>query len=264
MRFAPLGLGLGLLHPPALHAHRTARQARSVARALAQHHLLGPEDPGRLDQVLGSGFEALQATRPGDIRGERGARRHGGEAARVRSRLGDGSTFFYYVFFALAVIVFFVLRRLYRGRFGLAINAIRDDEDKAEAMGLPTTRYKTMSWMVSAFFLGLAGGPFGLLIGFIDPRDTAFAGITFGVWMVLMAILGGKGTLWGPILGAVVFLIFKELFWIFLLGWQQVALGALIIIIVVFFPQGLMGWMREKWPEKFGHRVEETPSEGAP
>ncbi|MDH3738345.1 MAG: branched-chain amino acid ABC transporter permease [Alphaproteobacteria bacterium] len=178
--------------------------------------------------------------------------------------LGDRATFFYFVFFALAVIAFFVFRRLYRGRFGLAINAIRDDEDKAEAMGLPTTRYKTMSWMVSAFFLGLAGGPFGLLIGFIDPRDTAFAGVTFGVWMVLMAILGGKGTLWGPVLGAVIFLIFKELFWVFLLGWQQVALGALIVIIVVFFPQGLMGWMRERWPEQFGHGVEESTSEGAP
>ena len=178
--------------------------------------------------------------------------------------LGDRSTFFYFVFFALAVVAFFVYRWLYRGRFGLAINAIRDDEDKAEAMGLPTTRYKTTSWMVSAFFLGLAGGPVGLFIGFIDPRDTAFAGITFGVWMVLMAILGGKGTLWGPIIGAVVFIVFKEVFWVFLLGWQQVALGALIVIIVVFFPQGIMGWMREQWPERFGHRVEETPPGRAP
>ena len=67
----------------------------------------------------------------------------------------------------------------------------------------------------------------------------------------------------GVVLGAVIFLIFKELFWVFLLGWQQVALGALIVVIVVFFPQGLMGWMREQWPERFGHRVEETPSESA-
>ena len=174
--------------------------------------------------------------------------------------MGDRSTFFYFVFFAIAVAAFFTYKWLYRGRFGLAVNAIRDDEDKAEAMGLPTTRYKTMSWMVSAFFLGLAGGPVGLLIGFIDPRDTAFSGVTFGVWMVLMAILGGKGTIWGPVIGAIVFLVFKELFWVFLLGWQQVALGVLIVVIVVFFPQGIMGWIREHWPERFGEVVDDEPA----
>ena len=175
--------------------------------------------------------------------------------------MGDRSTFFYFIFFGLSVIAFFTYKWLYRGRFGLAVNAIRDDEDKAEAMGLPTTRYKTTSWVVSAFFLGLAGGPYGLLQGFIDPRDTAFAGITLGVWMVIMAILGGKGTLWGPVIGALVFMIIKEAAWVYLLGWQQVALGALIVIIVVFFPTGIMGWFRDKWPERFGHRVEESSPE---
>lgn len=170
--------------------------------------------------------------------------------------VGDRNLFFYYLFFAIATATFFVLRRLYAGRFGLAINAIRDDEDKAEAMGVHTTRYKTVAWCVAAFFLGLAGGGLGNLIGFIDPRDVAFSGATFGVWMVLMAILGGKGTLWGPVLGAVIFHVTQELFWSYLLGWQRVALGALIVLIVVFFPQGILGWVRERWPERFGERVE--------
>ena len=124
-------------------------------------------------------------------------------------------------------------------------------------MGLHTTRYKIVSWAVSAFFLGLAGGPAGLLIGFIDPRDTAFAGVTFGVWMVLMAIMGGKGTIWGPVIGALVFHVFKEAFWTFFLGWQQVALGVLIVVIVVFFPKGILGFVRERWPERFGHGIAE-------
>ncbi|MFQ5882386.1 MAG: branched-chain amino acid ABC transporter permease, partial [Candidatus Methylomirabilales bacterium] len=95
--------------------------------------------------------------------------------------------FFYYLLFLLAIICFFTLKWLYAGRFGLAINAIRDDEDKAEAMGIHTTRYKTVAWCISAFFLALAGGAFGHLNNFID-RDVAFPGATFGVWMVLMAI----------------------------------------------------------------------------
>jgi branched-chain amino acid transport system permease protein len=176
--------------------------------------------------------------------------------------LGERSFFFYYVFMGIAVATFAALKWLYEGRFRLAINAIRDDEDKAEAMGLPTVRYKTVAWCVSAFFLALAGGPAGLLIGFIDPRDTAFPGATFGMWMVLMAIMGGKGTIWGPIIGATLFHVTKEFFWTFFLGWQQVALGALIVIIVVFFPRGIMGWVRDQWPHLFGHAIEERSGDG--
>lgn len=173
-------------------------------------------------------------------------------------RLGQRGAFFYYIFFILAGILFLTLKWLYAGRFGLAINAIRDDEDKAEAMGIHTTRYKMVAWCISAFFLAIAGGAAGYLIGFIDPTEVAFASATFGVWMILMAILGGKGTLWGPVIGAVIFHITQELFWTYFFGWQRVAMGVLIVGIVVFFPQGIMGWMRDRWPERFGYRVEES------
>ena len=176
--------------------------------------------------------------------------------------VGGRETFFYFMCLALALITLPVMRWLYSGRFGLAVNAIRDDEDKAEAMGLRTTQFKTTAWCISAFFLGLTGGVVGNLIGFIDPREVAFAGSTYGVWMVLMAILGGKGTLWGPVIGAVIFHVTQELFWRYLLGWQRVALGLLIVFIVVFFPVGILGWARERWPERFGHGVDETPSQG--
>jgi len=165
--------------------------------------------------------------------------------------------FFYFAMLALAVITFVALRALYQTRFGLALNAIRDDEDKAEAMGLHTTQIKSAAWAVAAVFLGVAGGLAGNLLGFIDPRDIAFAGATFGVWMVLMAVLGGKGTLWGPVIGAVVFHVTQELFWTYLLGWQRVALGLLIIAIVVFFPNGILGTLRERFPEWFGEQMEE-------
>jgi len=154
----------------------------------------------------------------------------------------DRSRFFYYLLFALAAITFLAARALFATRLGLAMNAIRDNEDKAEAMGLHTTRTKVFAWCVSAFFLGAAGGPVGNLVGFIDPRDLAFAGATFGVWMVLMAVLGGKGTLWGPVIGAVIFHVTQEAFWTYLLGWQRVAMGVLIVVIVVFFPTGVAGW----------------------
>jgi branched-chain amino acid transport system permease protein len=154
--------------------------------------------------------------------------------------------FSYYAALALMAVVFLFLSWLYGTRFGLAINAIRDDEDKAEAMGHFTTQIKVTAWTIAAFFLGIAGGIYGNLKRFIDAPNVAFPSATIGVWMILMAVLGGKGTLLGPLIGAIVFQVFKELFWTYLLGWQRVALGLLIVVIVVFFPQGMMGWFRRR------------------
>jgi branched-chain amino acid transport system permease protein len=80
--------------------------------------------------------------------------------------------------------------------------------------------------------------------------------------MVAMTLLGGKGTLWGPILGATLFHTLKELTWTYLLGWQWVALGLLIIINVVYFQQGIMGWLKDRKPEWFGERVDAAMSAG--
>ena len=157
----------------------------------------------------------------------------------------------------LAVLTFVCVRWLYSTRFGLAINAIRDDEEKAEAMGIHTLRHKLTAWSVSAFFLGMAGAVFGNMTGFVEPAEVAFPTITFGIYMVVMALLGGKGTLWGPVIGATIFHVVREVTWTYLLGWQLIALGLLIVVNVVFFQQGIMGWVQRKWPERFGIAVDQ-------
>ncbi len=169
--------------------------------------------------------------------------------------------FYYYLCMILAVVTFVFVQWLYSTRFGLAINAIRDDEDKAEAMGIATARHKTMAWAVTGFFLGLCGALFGNIVLHVDPRDTAFDGPGLGVWMVLMVVLGGKGSFWGPMIGALLFHVTKELFWTYLLGLQYIALGILVVVIVVFFPEGIVGWFRARYPQWFGERVEADPAE---
>lgn len=169
----------------------------------------------------------------------------------------DRSLLFYFLCFAAAVLTFVTLQWVYKTRFGLAVNAIRDDEEKAEAMGIHTVRYKTVAWSISAFFVGISGALFGNITGIIEPLEVAFPTVTFGIFMVAMTLLGGKGTLWGPVLGAVLFHTLKEVTWTYFLGWQWVALGVLIIINVVYFQQGIMGWLMERFPEKFGIVVEE-------
>lgn len=166
------------------------------------------------------------------------------------------SLLFYFLCFGAAVMTFVALQWIYKTRFGLAVNAIRDDEEKAEAMGIHTVRYKTVAWSISAFFVGISGALFGNITGIIEPLEVAFPTVTFGIFMVAMTLLGGKGTLWGPVLGAFLFHTLKEVTWTYFLGWQWVALGVLIIINVVYFQQGIMGWLMEKFPEKFGIVVE--------
>jgi branched-chain amino acid transport system permease protein len=165
------------------------------------------------------------------------------------------SLFFYALCLAAAVACYAFLRWLYGTRFALSINAIRDDEDKAEALGLHTKRYKAVAWVISAFFLGIAGGLFGNMTGFIEPLEVAYPTLTFGLFMVAMTLLGGKGTLWGPVIGATLFYTLREVTWTYLLGWQYVALGVLIIVNVVYFQQGILGWLKERRPEWFGQRI---------
>jgi branched-chain amino acid transport system permease protein len=171
--------------------------------------------------------------------------------------------FFYFLLFGLAYVVLIFLQWLYSTNFGLALNAIRDDEEKAEAMGLHTKRYKRTAWAISAFFLGIAGAMFGNMTGFIEPRDIAFPTTTFNIFMVLMVLLGGKGTLWGPVIGAVVFHVIKEVTWTYFLGWQFIALGLLIIITIVYFQQGIAGWLIEKFPRQFGGRAHHEAKKAA-
>ncbi len=172
--------------------------------------------------------------------------------------LGDVGLLLYYLSLGLAVMCALTFAWLLSTCFGLALNAIRDDEDKAEAMGLNTHAAKVTAWVIAAAFLGVAGALYGNLVRFIDPINTAFAGATIGVWMILMALLGGRGTLLGPIVGAIVFQVTKELFWTYMLGWQRVALGVLIILVAVFFPYGIVGFFRDRFKDK-GGPAEEAP-----
>jgi branched-chain amino acid transport system permease protein len=170
---------------------------------------------------------------------------------------GMRERFFYFACFIAAILCYLFFRWLYRTRFCLAVNAIRDDEDKAEALGLHTRRYKIVAWGCAAFFLGISGALFGNMTGFVEPLETAYPTLTFGIFMIAMTLLGGKGTLWGPIIGATVFYVMREVTWTYLLGWQYIALGVLIIVNVVFFQQGILGWVKSKRPGWFGVRVED-------
>jgi branched-chain amino acid transport system permease protein len=217
----------------------TAAAAGTLAAAVLGPGLLGLRGHYFAIATLGLGFAAGDLAAGWDYIG--GA--SGIVAPLFPGPVGAQQRFFYYLLLLIALLTFMTLRWLYGTRFGTALNAIRDDEDKAEAMGIRTHRHKATAWCIAAFFLALAGGAAGNLVGYIDPREFAFAGSSFGVWMVLMAILGGRGSLLGPVLGAAIFHATQELFWTYLLGWQRVAMGLFVVLVVVFLPQGVLGWL---------------------
>ncbi|MEM1384239.1 MAG: branched-chain amino acid ABC transporter permease [Pseudomonadota bacterium] len=183
----------------------------------------------------------------------------GGQGISMPNYPGDFEDFkilIYFLFAGTGILLFAFLVWLYSTRFGVAINAIRDDEEKAEGMGIHTLRYKLVTWSLSAFFVGVAGGISAFQLLHFEPLESAYQTINLGIFMVVCVLLGGKGTLWGPVIGAVLFHVFKELTWNYFLGWQWVVLGALIVVVVVYFQDGLMGWLRHKRPEWFGIVVE--------
>jgi len=183
----------------------------------------------------------------------------GGQGIALPVYPGDldvGKIFFYFLFAAIGISVFVFARWLYGTRFGAAINAIRDDEEKADAMGIHALRYKLITWAMAAFFVGMAGGVSAFQLIHFEPLESAYQTINLGIFMVVCVLLGGKGTLWGPVVGAVLFHLFKEVTWNYFLGWQWVALGALIVVTVVYFQDGVMGWLTHKRPEWFGIKVE--------
>ncbi len=175
--------------------------------------------------------------------------------------LDEGKDFFYFLYAITGILLFLFLRWFYQTRFGAAINAIRDDEEKADAMGIHTLRYKLITWAIAAFFVGVAGGISAFQLIHFEPIETAYQTINLGIFMVVCVLLGGKGTLWGPVVGAILFHVFKEVTWNYFLGWQWVALGALIIVTVVYFKDGVMGYLAHTKPEWFGIRVERKAGE---
>jgi len=147
---------------------------------------------------------------------------------------------FHYIMLILLCLTIFASWRIRQSKFGLGLIAIREDEGKAEAVGINTMLYKVLAFGFSAYFMGVAGGIYSYFFTYIDPQFIfdVFTGVT----MVLIAILGGRGTLWGPVLGA--FIMEPLGNWIIgTFGGTQIHLtifGGVLLVVMLFMPQGIL------------------------
>jgi branched-chain amino acid transport system permease protein len=122
---------------------------------------------------------------------------------------------------------------------------IREDEVAAEAMGIDTFRHKLYAFLLSAAGPGIVGGLFARDQGYIEPISV-FPLLTT-ITMIVMALFGGKGTVWGPVLGAVVLFVFQELVWARFIYLHQLLFGAIIVGVVLLMPRGVLGLLQQKY-----------------
>ena len=145
--------------------------------------------------------------------------------------------FFYLM---LSVLALAVLTSLWiaRARFGYGLRAIREDEDAASALGIPAARYKTAAFALSGGLAGLAGGAYGYWITFLDPGEVFK--VSWTIRMIIIAVFGGVGTVFGPLLGAAVLVSIFEGLSTHLETLAELCNGLVVIAVVLFLPKGLV------------------------
>jgi branched-chain amino acid transport system permease protein len=152
------------------------------------------------------------------------------------------STFFYYVALCFVIAGLVVTAWLARSKIGYGWVAIREDQDAARMLGINTTIFKVVAFALSAVFAALAGGITAYQNIHVAPND--FFKIEYTLQMIIACVIGGTGTVWGPLLGAAVYQLLSTYVWSHFLELHPTVLGLIVIFFIVFLPKGLMELFR--------------------
>lgn len=165
----------------------------------------------------------------------------GGDGLNVKIMSGGpdfvGRVFLYSMLFVM-LLAFLTTLWVDRSKFGFGLKAIKQNEDAADMVGVNVTLYKIAAFSLSAVYCGAIGAIYASWIGYIAPVD-AFSIITT-LKVPVMVLLGGEGTVFGPVLGAIVFIILEESVWAHFLEANQAILGLIIVFLIFFLPGGIL------------------------
>ncbi len=161
-----------------------------------------------------------------------------------RGSIGEIYLFFYFIMFFLMVAAIITSYLMDQSRFGHGLAAIREDETSARVLGVNTTSYKILAYALSAVFCGFIGATYAYWTTYIEPGDVF--GLKFSISIIVMALIGGIGTVWGPVVGSFIFEIFSELVWSRFLTFHSAALGVLMILIIFLLPKGFMEMIQSR------------------
>jgi len=155
----------------------------------------------------------------------------------------------YYFVLAVFLAVFLFIRRVVHSPFGQVLKAIRDNEPRATSLGYDINRYKLVAFILSAGLSGLAGSIKGLVLGFVTLSDVLQT--TSGL-VVLMALLGGTGTFFGPVIGAAVVITLQQYLSDEVGGWVTVIIGVIFVACVMSFRRGIVGEFEARIARRIG------------
>lgn len=150
------------------------------------------------------------------------------------------TTLYYYIFLGIMLMTIALCAFVMRSRLGAGLVAIRNDEGKAASIGINTTLYKVTAYSLSAVPFGFAGAVYGQYLGFVTPA--LFVAILMSVFLVLAALVGGRGTLWGPVIGGFLVWMLNEVGTIAAGEFRArlLIMGTVLILVVMFMPMGLL------------------------
>jgi branched-chain amino acid transport system permease protein len=154
------------------------------------------------------------------------------------------ASLFYTLFLFMAAGMLLLTWFIIRSPFGYACRAIRADEEAAASLGVATTRVKTLMWAISAMVTGLAGGTYAYWLSYIDPPSVFNMAIAIKFFVIML--LGGVGTLFGPVIGAIFLELVATATWTQLLDFHAGVLGLIVIGVVIFFPGGFVDFFRRR------------------
>jgi len=143
------------------------------------------------------------------------------------------------VMIGIMAVTFLVTILVDRSRLGFGLRCIQQNEDAANMIGVDTTRYKVIAFTLSALFCGTAGAAYASWRGYIDPIESF--SILMSIKVPVMCLLGGAGTVLGPVVGTAGFMLLEEVFWASFLDYNRAILGAVIVVLIFFLPGGLLG-----------------------
>ncbi len=164
----------------------------------------------------------------------------------IRERTWVEKTWYFYVILLIAAATFIIIKIVMESRFGYYFVAIREDQDAAESLGINTTLYKTISLCLSGVFTGIAGAFYMNYMGYIDP-SIVFPLYDISIVTVMVVMVGGAATYWGPIVGAVIMVFLAEEIRSlpYIGAAHQTIFGIILIFIIMFLPNGIVGDFRK-------------------
>jgi branched-chain amino acid transport system permease protein len=164
----------------------------------------------------------------------------------IRERTWVDKTWYFYIILLIAAGTFILIKTVIESKLGYYFVAIREDQDAAESMGIDTTFYKTVSLCLSGVLTGIAGAFFMNYMGYVDP-GVVFPLYDISIVTVMVVMVGGAATYWGPIVGAVIMVFLAEEIRSlpYIGAAHQTIFGVILILIIMFVPNGIVGDFRK-------------------